>query len=74
MATSFWAVLSAQACPLLIPAHLCCPEESVTPCPGHHQRGKAIFSSVKKSKQAYNKHSVLINAILVFCRDCGLAG
>lgn len=25
MATSVWAELSAQACPLLIPAHLCCP-------------------------------------------------
>lgn len=47
-ATSVWAVLSAQACPLLIPAHLCWPKESVTPCPSCYQQGKAIFSSVKK--------------------------
>lgn len=24
--------------------------------------------------EAYDKYSVLINAILMFCRDCGLAG
>lgn len=59
----------ANPCPFVLPQGQC---DSVSPV--IISEGKPTSHLLKKHKQAYSKSSELINAILVFCRDCGLAG